>query len=92
MTNITFRVDKELHRKMKEYPEIKWSEIFRQAIKEYLRKLENVSHILSQELRKNFLDQLQELNLENKEEFIKKSKELTKIRTQKIFDSSRSEV
>ena len=92
MTNITFSVDKELHRRMKEHPEIKWSEIFRQAIRNYLRRLENIPQILTQDLRKQFIDQLKGLNLEDEEEFVKKSKELTKIRTKKIYDKSKSEV
>lgn len=92
MTNITFSVDRELHKKMRAYPEIKWSEICRQAIRDYLRKLENVPQILTQNLRKRFLDQIKELNFEDEEEFVKKSKELTKIRTKRIYDSSKSEV
>ncbi|KKM60401.1 hypothetical protein LCGC14_1542160, partial [marine sediment metagenome] len=36
MTNITFSVDDNLHKKMKEHPEIKWTEILRQSIANYL--------------------------------------------------------
>lgn len=40
MTNVTLAVQEELHRIMKSHPEIKWSEVARQAIWEYAGKLE----------------------------------------------------
>jgi len=40
MPNITFSVDADLYKRMKKYPEIKWSEILRRSIVDYLKKLE----------------------------------------------------
>jgi len=40
LVNVTLAVPEELHRIMKRHPEIKWSEVARQAMWEYARKLE----------------------------------------------------
>ena len=40
MTNITLSISDELYRKMKEYKELKWSEIVREAISERLKQME----------------------------------------------------
>jgi len=40
MPNITLSVPPDLYRKMKKHPEIKWSEVARKAIAEYLAKIE----------------------------------------------------
>ena len=47
MVNVTLAVPEELHRIMKKHPEIKWSEVARQAIWEYARKLELLDEIAS---------------------------------------------
>ena len=47
MVNVTLAVPEELHRIMKKHPEIKWSEVARQAIWEYARKLELLNQIAS---------------------------------------------
>ncbi len=39
MTNITFSIDDDIHKKMKEHPEIKWTEILRQSIIKYLKNV-----------------------------------------------------
>lgn len=39
MAHITLSVPEELRKEMKKHPEIKWSEVARQAISEYLVKL-----------------------------------------------------
>ena len=39
MTNLTISIPEEIRENMKKYPEIKWSEVVRQAIREYLEKL-----------------------------------------------------
>ncbi|MBI2126083.1 MAG: hypothetical protein HYU02_02045 [Thaumarchaeota archaeon] len=52
MVNVTLSVPEELHKVMKRHPEIKWSEVARQAIWEYARKLEMLDRIASKsELR-----------------------------------------
>ena len=40
MPNITLSIPPDLYKKMKEHPEIKWSEVARRAIAEYLAKIE----------------------------------------------------
>ncbi len=40
MVNVTLAVPEELRKIMKSHPEIKWSEVARQAMWEYARKLE----------------------------------------------------
>lgn len=45
MVNVTLAVPEELHRIMKRHPEIKWSEVARQAMWEYARKLELLDKI-----------------------------------------------
>jgi len=39
MPNMTISIPEELHKRMKSHPEIRWSEIVRKAIAEYLEKL-----------------------------------------------------
>jgi hypothetical protein len=40
MPNITLSLPEELHQKLKKHPEIRWSEIARKAIQQYLDELE----------------------------------------------------
>jgi len=47
LVNVTLAVPEELHRIMRRHPEIKWSEVARQAIWEYARKLELLDKIAS---------------------------------------------
>ena len=50
MPNYTFTIPDDLYQEMKKHPEIKWSEIFRRALKIYLDKLNNVDEIKATEL------------------------------------------
>ncbi len=45
MVNVTLAVSEELHNVMKSHPEIKWSEVARQAMWEYAKKLELLDKI-----------------------------------------------
>jgi len=45
LVNVTLAVPEELHDMMKRHPEIKWSEVARQAMWEYARKLELLDEI-----------------------------------------------
>ncbi len=40
MGNITFTLDPDLHKRMKAHPEVKWTEIIREAISEYLSQID----------------------------------------------------
>jgi len=69
MPNITLSIPEDVYRKMKEYSEIKWSEVVRKAIVDYLRKLEESKTEIStkellEELGDNFKKSLDELELE----------------------------
>jgi hypothetical protein len=56
MANITFHVDPDTHARMKKHPEIKWSEIFRRSIIEYLGKLETSESMTTRELMSRLSD------------------------------------
>lgn len=47
LVNVTLAVPEELHTIMKRHPEIKWSEVARQAMWDYARKLEVLDRIAS---------------------------------------------
>lgn len=47
MTNMTLAIPDELAKKMKEFPEIRWSEIARQAIEKRVNDLEVMNSIAS---------------------------------------------
>jgi len=42
MVNITISIPEELHNKMKRYSEVKWSEVVRKALADYVGRLEIV--------------------------------------------------
>jgi len=62
MPNITVSVPKDVYKKMKGYSEVKWSEVVRKALTEYIEKLEVtergvvLSDELSEMLRESKLD------------------------------------
>ena len=45
MANITLSIPDELHKVVKQHPEIKWSEVARQAMFEYAQKIKLVDEI-----------------------------------------------
>ncbi len=51
MPNVTFSVPDELYERMKKYPEIKWSTLYRQMLEKYLDKLDHPNIIPIAELR-----------------------------------------
>ena len=59
MVNMTLALPKELHNMMKKYPEIKWSEIARRALREYAKKLEMLNKIAEEsKLTKKDIEEL----------------------------------
>ena len=93
MTNITFSVDDDLHKKMKTHPEIKWTEILRNAIVNYLKKIEEPDVITVEELRKNLdietLQMIDGLNESEEIAFYEKAKKMEKERTKKLQELER---
>jgi DNA-binding HxlR family transcriptional regulator len=47
MANITLSISDELHKKMKQFSEFRWSEIARKAIEERINDLEEMNRIAS---------------------------------------------
>jgi predicted GIY-YIG superfamily endonuclease len=45
MPNVTLSVPEDLHRRMKEHPEVKWSEVIRRVLAEKIRDLERMDRI-----------------------------------------------
>jgi hypothetical protein len=94
MANISFSIDEELHKKMKEHPEIKWSEVVRNSIKDYLKKVEEIDTISVKELRERLpvetLEIIEDLNLEDEEINYKKAKEIEKERMEHLNELKKS--
>ena len=87
MPNITFSVPDELHERMKKYPEIKWSTLYRQMIESYLEKLEHPNRIPITKFREILLKKgitMDDLTHEQVIENYKKIKELEWERTSSI--------
>lgn len=86
MPNITLSLPDDVYKKMKKYSEIKWSEVVRRAIVDYIRKLEESrAEITTEELLNNlgddFKKRLDELELEKAVEGYKKMRDAEWKRT-----------
>ena len=81
MPNITISIPEETYKKMKEYSEVKWSEVVRKALTEYMGKLEATerrvvsSDELTKLLKESKLD-VSSINLEKAIEHYEKAGEL----------------
>jgi hypothetical protein len=91
MTNITFSVDDDLHKKMKEHPEIKWTEILRQSIINYLKKVEEIDEISIEDfksrLEPDLVEKIDKLEEQKEKEYYDeiKKKEMERLaRFQKL--------
>jgi hypothetical protein len=85
MTNITFSVDNDLHQKMKNHPEIKWSEIFRNSIRNYLKNLETPKRISGKALFQRIHLQTEELPIEEELKLRRQQVALEKKRIKSII-------
>ena len=94
MTNITFSVDNDLHKKMKEHPEIKWTEILRQSIINYLKKVEEMDVISIKDFRKRLdpelLKKIKELDEQEEILFYKKAKQMEQERLNHLQELERN--
>ncbi len=86
MTNVTFSVEKDLYAKMKKHPEIKWSEIFRKAIRDYLTFLERPKTISGRELFASINIPTTHLSQAKEMEIRKEQRELENQRTKQILE------
>jgi len=81
MVNITVSIPEDLYNKMKKYSEVKWSEVVRKALIEYIGRLEVIergvvsSEDLAEVLKESGLD-LSPLSLEKAVEYYLKAREL----------------
>jgi len=81
MVNITVSIPEDLHNKMKKYSEVKWSEVVRKALVEYIGRLELVergvvsSDVLAEMLRESNLD-VNSVSFEKALEYYEKAREL----------------
>ena len=80
MTNITLSLPDEVHDKMKMHKEIRWSEVVRRTITDYIRKLEEkgsemTTKDLLEELGDDFRKTLSELSFEKAEKEYKKMRD-----------------
>lgn len=80
MTNITLSIPNEVHFKMKMHKEIRWSEVVRGAITEFIGKLEEkgsqmTTKELLDELGDDFRKNLSELSFEKAEKEYKKMRD-----------------
>ena len=80
MPNITLSIPPEIYEKMKKHKEVKWSEVARKAIIEYLEKLEKGGLEISSEdllrmLGNDFRKRIEKTPIEKYEEYYKKARE-----------------
>jgi Arc/MetJ-type ribon-helix-helix transcriptional regulator len=81
MVNITVSIPEELYRKMKKYSEVRWSEVVRKALADYIGRLEVMergiisSEKLAEMLKESNLD-VGSISLEKALDFYEKAREL----------------
>ena len=81
MVNVTISVPEELHDKMKRYSEVKWSEVVRKALADYIGRLEIVEGgVVSSEkltaMLKDFNLDVSCVNLDKAIEYYEKGRKL----------------
>ncbi len=89
MTNITLSLPDDVHVKMKMHKEIRWSEVVRRAITDYIGKLEEkgsemTTKELFEELGDDFRKTLSELSFEKAEKEYKKMRDAEWMRLSTI--------
>ena len=80
MTNVTLSIPDEIHFKMKMHKEIRWSEVIRRAITDYIAKLDEkdtqiTTKNLLEELGDDFKRNLSELSFKEAEKGYKKMRD-----------------
>lgn len=94
MTNITFSIDDDIHKKMKEHPEIKWTEILRQSIVNYLKNVEEIDVISIKDFRERLdpemLQKIEELDEQEEILFYKEVRKKEQERLNRLQDSERN--
>ena len=77
MTNLTLSISKEIYERMKRHPEVKWSEIARRAILDYLAKIEGIvsSEDLLRKLGEDFEKDLDNISIDDIIKYYRKMRE-----------------
>ena len=88
MTNITFSITEDLHQKIRSHPEIKWSEIVRRSIREYLLKIEEREQMTTEQLKlilgKDTLNIIESLDVETEVKINEKMKQMEQERLKNL--------
>jgi len=89
MANITLAIPDDIYRKMKKHREVRWSEVVRKAILDYLKKIEEggfemTTKELLEELSEDFKRSLRELSIEKVIEGYEKARDAEWRRTSTI--------
>ena len=88
MTNITFSISKDLHQKIRNHPEIKWSEIVKRSIRKYLLKIEEREQMTTDQLKmvlgKDTIDIIENLDAETEIKCNKKTKKMEQERLETL--------
>ena len=87
MANVTYRLPKELHEKIKGHPEIRWGEIVRQAFAKKIEEMSHQSRISLKDLEKKIKIEYKPFSEEKEIELTLKSMELSRLRTQKLEEA-----
>ncbi|MHA1197032.1 MAG: hypothetical protein ACTSRH_08195 [Promethearchaeota archaeon] len=91
MVDITFSVDEDIHKKMKEHPEVNWTEILRQAIIDHFKKIEEIDIISIKDFKKRFdqelIKEIEKLDYRIEILFYKNIKEMEKKRQEHLKES-----
>ncbi len=85
MVNYTFSINPELHKQMRDHPEIKWSEVLRQSIVDYLAKIKRGSAITTQELRKRLKIDLSNIDVEKEIALTREGRRLSEKRARELL-------
>jgi len=81
MVNVTVSISESLYRKMRKYSEVKWSEVVRKALADYVMRLEVMergvasSDELAERLKESKLD-VSAISLDKAVEYYEKAREL----------------
>ena len=84
MANVTYRLPKELHEKIKDHPEIRWGEIVRQAFTKKIEEMSHQSRLSLKDLEKKVNIEYTPISEEKEIELTVKSMELSRQRTKKL--------
>jgi len=76
MANMTLSIPEELHKKIRKHSEIRWSEIARKAIAEYIEKLELMDELTKES--KLTKEDVKEISKEIKKSIAKRHRTLLK--------------